>query len=249
MRHLKVLASYIPNFITLINLFMGCLSIVFAFQGKLMMAASLIFVAGLFDFFDGFAARALKAYSEMGKSLDSLADQVSFGLAPSVILYQILILAVVRLNPAYTFENASLLEYAVTFSAFLIAAFSALRLAKFNIDERQTNSFIGVPTPANAFLIASFPFILANSEAGKEILLNIYVLIPLIVFLSLLLTSEIPMLSLKIKNLKWEDNKALFVLSGVSFLLLIFLKTMAIPFIFCTYLIISMVDNSLKKGG
>jgi CDP-diacylglycerol---serine O-phosphatidyltransferase len=247
MRHLKVLVSCVPNFITLLNLFMGCLSIVFAFQGKLMVAASLIFAAGMFDFFDGFAARALKAYSEMGKSLDSLADQVSFGLAPSVILYQIMILAVTRLNPAYTFENASLLEYTVTFSAFLIAAFSALRLAKFNIDERQTSSFIGVPTPANAFLIASFPFILSNSGAGKEVLLNLYVLIPLIVFLSLLLTSEIPMLSLKIKTMKWEDNKALFVLLGVSVLLFIILKVIAVPFIFCTYLITSVVDNTFKK--
>lgn len=212
-----------------------------------MVAASLIFVAGVFDFFDGFAARALKAYSEMGKSLDSLADQVSFGLAPSVILYQIMIMAVIRLNPAYTFENASFLEYTVTFSTFLIAAFSALRLAKFNIDERQTSSFIGVPTPANAFLIASFPFIITNSEAGKEVLLNIYVLIPLIVFLSLLLTSEIPMLSLKIKTMKWEDNKALFVLLGVSVVLFIILKVNAVPFIFCTYLITSVVDNFLKK--
>ena len=249
MRLLKGFASYVPNFITLLNLFMGCLSIVFAFHGKLTIAATLIFMAGVFDFFDGFAARALKAYSEMGKSLDSLADQVSFGLAPSVILYQIMIMAVTRQNPAYTFENASLLEYIITFSAFLIAAFSALRLAKFNIDERQANSFIGVPTPANAFLIASFPFILTNSEVGKEILLTIYVLIPLIVFLSLLLTSEIPMLSLKIKNLKWEDNKALFVLLGTSLLLLIILKTLAIPFIFCTYLIISIANHYLKRSA
>jgi len=247
MRQLRVLISNIPNFITILNLLMGCFSIVFAFHGNLLIASSLIFLAGVFDFFDGFAARLLKAYSEMGKSLDSLADVVSFGIAPSVILYQIMVMAIIRLNPGYTFETSSLLEYFITCSAFLIAAFSALRLAKFNIDERQTSSFIGVPTPANAFLIASFPFIISNFELGKELLLNIYVLVPLIVFLSLLLTSEIPMLSLKTKSLKFKENKSLFILLGISLLLLIILKMSAVPIIFCMYLLISIIDNSLKR--
>ncbi len=247
MRQFRVITASIPNFITILNLLMGCLSIIFAFHGNLLVASSLIFIAGLFDFFDGLAARVLKAYSEMGKELDSLADIVSFGVAPSVILYQIMVMAVIKFNPEYTFETSSLLEYFITGSAFLIAAFSALRLAKFNIDERQTNSFIGVPVPANAFLIASFPFILSNCDFGKEVLLNIYVLIPLIVFLSLLLTSEIPMLSLKIKNLKFHDNKSLFVLSVLSLILLIVLKMLAVPIIFCLYLLISIIDSSLKR--
>lgn len=247
MKQFKVITSNIPNFITILNLLTGCLSIVYAFHGKLLIASSLIFIAGLFDFLDGMAARALKKYSEMGKSLDSLSDVVSFGVAPSVILYQILVMAVVKINPSYTFESSGLLEHFITGSAFLIAAFSALRLAKFNVDERQTSSFIGVPTPANAFLIASFPFILLNSDFCKEVFLNIYVLIPLIFILSLLLTSEIPMLSLKIKSFRFQNNKALFLLSGASLILLITLKMNAIPIIFCIYLLTSLIDNSLKK--
>ncbi|OZA56958.1 MAG: CDP-diacylglycerol--serine O-phosphatidyltransferase, partial [Sphingobacteriales bacterium 39-40-5] len=139
--------KHIPNSVTCLNLFSGCLGIVFAFQGNLIWASYAIVIAAVFDFFDGMLARLLKAYSDIGKELDSLADMVSFGVLPSVIIYQLF-----ALSPQIDFGADWL-----SFSAFIIAVFSALRLAKFNIDTRQSENFIGLPTPANALLIASFP--------------------------------------------------------------------------------------------
>ncbi len=246
MKQLRLYLSNIPNTITALNLLLGCISITYSFNGDLITASILIFIAGFFDYLDGLAARVLKAYSELGKSLDSLADMVSFGVAPSVILYQMIIMAMQKINPSYSFETASLLESIIIYTPFIIAVFSALRLAKFNIDERQTKSFIGVPTPANAFLIASFPFIIANYQLGSYLLLNIYILVPLIFILSFLLTSNIPMLSLKMSNIKFADNKAVFIIIALSVVLLIVLKMAAIPVIYCAYLIVSVIDNSLK---
>ncbi|HQS50964.1 MAG TPA: CDP-diacylglycerol--serine O-phosphatidyltransferase, partial [Daejeonella sp.] len=146
--------KHIPNSVTCLNLFSGCLGIVFAFQGNLIWASYAIVIAAVFDFFDGMLARLLKAYSDIGKELDSLADMVSFGVLPSVIIYQLF-----ALSPQIDFGADWL-----SFSAFIIAVFSALRLAKFNIDTRQSENFIGLPTPANALLIASFPLIIADSN-------------------------------------------------------------------------------------
>lgn len=241
MRNPNSITSNIPNFITSLNLFFGCMSIVLAFHDKLIWASVLIFAAGIFDFLDGLAARLLHAYSEFGKMLDSLADVVSFGVAPSSILF--VILQKSGLETSELFSGTFLLSC----SAFLIAVFSGLRLAKFNIDERQSTSFIGLPTPANAFLIASFPLIQLHNEAFSKLLLNPYILIPVIVILSLLLTSEIPMISLKFKNLSFKDNKSRFVLIVASVILLIVLQITAVPFIFILYLLISVIDNPQKK--
>jgi CDP-diacylglycerol---serine O-phosphatidyltransferase len=239
--------SHIPNLITSLNLMVGCVSIVLAFQEKIILASIFIFVAGVLDFFDGVAARLLNAYSEIGKMLDSLADVVSFGVAPSAILFNLINVAI---HPGYAgvdFRDSNWLEYLIPCSAFLIAVFSAFRLAKFNIDVRQTNSFIGLPTPANAFLIASLPFILKDSEFAQVFLLKIYFLLPLIVLLSFLLVSEIPMISLKFKNLTFRDNKPRYILLTASLLLLIFLNFLAVPIIFVLYLVISLVDSPQKQ--
>lgn len=234
----RSLKYHIPNFITSVNLLFGCLSIVFALQGKLIPASLLVFAAGILDFFDGFAARILHAYSEFGKMLDSLADVVSFGVAPSAILYMIL----------YGFFQGGCLglgsiQSLIPFTGFIIAIFSALRLAKFNIDDRQVSSFIGLPTPANAFLIASFPFIDLEDGFLSHLILHPYVLIPLIIVLSLLLVSEIPMISLKFKNVSFKDNRSRFILLFLSLVLLVFLRISAIPFIFLLYIVLSLVDN------
>jgi CDP-diacylglycerol--serine O-phosphatidyltransferase len=234
---------------------MGCLSIVFTFQGRLIPAAVCIFIAGVLDFSDGLAARLLKAGSEYGKIMDSLADVVSFGVAPSVMMFQLLNHAILRgygdvstdLTGFLNFETASPLEILVSFSAFMIAVFSALRLAKFHTDKRQTNYFVGMPTPANAFLIASMPFVLRDYEAISNILLKIYILIPLIVILSFLLVSEIPMISLKFKNLTFRDNKSRYILLLVAILLLIFFRISAYPLIFGLYLITSLIDNPQRN--
>ena len=241
----KSFKSHIPNLITSVNLLIGCISISLSFQNKdhLLLASILIFVAGIFDFFDGMAARVLHAYSEIGKMLDSLADVVSFGVAPSAILYKLLIISI---NPENTLNAPELLgwlEQVIPYTAFLIAIFSAFRLAKFNLDERQVNSFIGIPTPANAFLIASLPFILHDNIVLQGLILRIYVLVPMIVLLSILLISDIPMISLKFKDLTYKNNKSRYILLIISFVLLILLRFSAVPFIFLLYIIISLIDK------
>src|ERR1700761_7543560 len=146
----KRVKKHVPNAITCANLFSGCIGIVFAFQGDLIVAAYCVFLSAIFDFFDGFASRVLQSFSGIGKDLDSLADMVSFGVLPSVTLYELFL----QSPPA-----AGVGTY-LNFIAFLLPVFSALRLAKFNTDTRQAEIFIGLPTPANAILIASFPLLM-----------------------------------------------------------------------------------------
>ena len=239
--------SHIPNLITSINLLAGCISIALAFQDRIMLAAIFIFIAGVLDFFDGVAARLLNAYSEIGKMLDSLADVVSFGVAPSIILFNLLNISIHPGITGFNFDSINWIEYLIPLTAFLIAIFSAIRLAKFTIDDRQTSSFIGMPTPANAFLIASLPFILNDNSLMQGLLLKIYVLIPLIFVLSFLLVSEIPMISLKFKNLNYHENKSRFLLIILSLILIIFIRFSAAPIIFVLYLIISLIDKPVKQ--
>jgi CDP-diacylglycerol--serine O-phosphatidyltransferase len=260
--------KHFPNFITTLNLFSGCVSIAFAFAGYqyVWIAGVMIFVAAVFDFLDGFAARALKAYSELGKQLDSLADMVSFGIAPSVIALQLLNTSIGKMdshipfsdissiitgnNAANNFATYSATDFIITFSAFLIAIFSALRLAKFNIDTRQTESFIGLPTPANAMLFASLPLILhfEPSSLFINIILNTWILLFVILLQSFLLVSEIPLFSLKIKSLAWKENKTRFIFIIMSILLLILLRFKALPVIVLLYILSSVVSNMVCKA-
>ncbi|MDD4197909.1 MAG: CDP-diacylglycerol--serine O-phosphatidyltransferase [Paludibacter sp.] len=189
------LRKHIPNFITMLNLFSGSMAVYYAFNGNFTVSFFAILIAGLFDFLDGLAARALKAYSPMGKELDSLADVISFGLAPGVIVFSL-------------FEQSQLSEW-LKFAGFIIPVFSALRLAKFNIDENQSSSFIGLPTPANAIFWAG----MGHSFSGWLIETPWVVLI-LTLLLSGLLVSKLPMFSLKFKNLRWADNKIQYIFLG-----------------------------------
>ncbi|MGB4774576.1 MAG: CDP-diacylglycerol--serine O-phosphatidyltransferase [Daejeonella sp.] len=230
--------KHIPNSITCLNLFSGCLGIVYAFQGKLTYAAYAIIIAAVFDFFDGMLARLLKAYSPIGKELDSLADVVSFGVLPGVIVYH-LFLQAPQLEPVSPLLN---------FSAFIITVFSALRLAKFNIDTRQTENFIGLPTPANAMLIASLPLILMQDDFS----LSAYILNPFFLFIfslgmSLLLVAEVPLFSLKFKNLKFSENIYRYILLISSIILLILLKFVAVPLIIFLYFSLSLVQYKSNK--
>lgn len=180
--------KHIPNALTLCNLLCGCLGCMFAFEGKPMYTFYAVIASGVFDFLDGFSARLLKAYSGIGKELDSLADLISFALSPALTLYT-----------AYSLTAHSLPWLA--YSALLIAAFSALRLAKFNLDERQTRSFLGLPTPACAMLVIPLCAYAAGSDGTAARLVASEWFIPaLSVALSILLVSEIPMLSLKGKS-------------------------------------------------
>ena len=182
-----MIKKHIPNFITCLNLMAGSMAVYYAFQSDYLMVLILVSAAAVFDFFDGFAARMLKAYSDIGKELDSLADMVSFGLAPGALAFSLL--------------SASSLPSWVAFSGFLLPIFSALRLAKFNIDIRQTTSFLGLPTPANAIFWIGFAYSYTQMAIAHPV-----VVLVLIVFFSLLLVSELPMFSLKIVKLKDKQN-------------------------------------------
>jgi CDP-diacylglycerol--serine O-phosphatidyltransferase len=220
--------KHIPNAITLMNLLSGCLAVFYAFQGNYAMTLYLVLLAGLFDFLDGLAARLLKAYSPMGKELDSLADMVSFGLVPGVLVFSML--------------DGSAFPVWVKFTGFLIPLFSALRLAKFNIDENQTKSFIGMPTPANAFFWTGIAF--SFSAYMNELP---WLLISLTVLFSYLLVSPLPMFALKVSSLKWSDNKLQYIFLTGCILLIIFLGWSALAPIIAWYIISSAILSPLLK--
>jgi len=230
--------KHIPNAITCLNLFAGCLALYFAFKGELVVTAYLVGLAAVFDFLDGMVARLMGAYSEIGKQLDSLADMVSFGVVPGTIMFILLQRADASFFGIPT-DNFS-------FFGFLITVFSALRLAKFNIDTRQTTSFIGLPTPACTLVVASLPLILETSEGllAYEIILNPVVLVALTVILSYLLVAELPLFALKFKNFSWQDNAVRFIFLGLSIVLAVMLQFAAIPLIILLYILLSVVKRT-----
>ncbi|OFX45794.1 MAG: CDP-diacylglycerol--serine O-phosphatidyltransferase [Bacteroidetes bacterium GWC2_33_15] len=240
---------HIPNTITSLNLLSGCLSILLSFEGYILAAVYLIFFAAIFDFLDGMTARLLKVYSTLGKELDSLADVISFGAAPAFIVFQMMKTALYGTGQLPFYEYISAQEYLFLLIPFLIPVLSAVRLAKFNLDERQADSFIGLPTPANAlFFVSLFIVTLTNSNAFVlNLFYNKYFLAILIVIFSLLLVAEFPMFSLKFKNLGLRDNKIRYLFIGLSVILLILLHSIAVPVIIILYLILSAINNWIFK--
>jgi len=225
-----MIKKHIPNFITSLNLFTGCVAVLLAFKGNYQGAFIAILVSAVFDFFDGFAARMLKAYSPMGKELDSLADMVSFGLAPGAIVFSLL-------------SQTAISEW-LPYLAFLIPVFSGLRLAKFNIDERQTSSFIGLPTPANAIFWAGLAF-----SYSTFLVANVWILIAITIAFSLLLVAEIPMFSLKMKNSGWKNNQTqYFFLIGCILILGIF-GLNAFALLIGWYIVLSVVMLLIPKSN
>ena len=241
------LLKQVPNFITSLNVLAGCLSIVASHEGYYLLASAFIFAAALLDFMDGFFARILKAYSELGKQLDSLADMVSFGVAPAFIVYNLI--KSVLLIEEVSLEDLTPENIFYLGSPFLLVVFSGLRLAKFNIDNRQTNSFIGLPTPANAFLWASLPvvMIVTSSMAYYFVILNLKFLIPLIYIQCFLLVSPIPMFSLKFKNFKLKDNLVRYIFIVLVIFILVTLKIVALPLIIFLYITISIINSIISK--
>jgi CDP-diacylglycerol---serine O-phosphatidyltransferase len=237
--HKMSIKKHIPNFITLMNLFSGSLSILFFSQGNIELAAYMIFLSAIFDFLDGFAARALKAYSEIGVQLDSLADVVSFGVAPGFIIYHLIL------------ESHGRQEYMlfgldiVPLIALLIPLVAALRLAKFNVDDRQTESFLGLPTPASGLLIASLPLMKMQLYEGQSlfymVITNTYFYIGIAAVLSILMISELPLFGLKFKSSKIKGNEIRFLFLLASVIMLITLQFVAIPFIILLYLFLSLL--------
>ena len=244
------------------------MAIVFAFNGNLVWAAYLVGIAAVLDFLDGFVARALKQYSPIGKDLDSLADMVTFGVVPGVVMFQLMRFgcSVYDGGPgAWGANKTDLLFYPLAFVAFLIPLFSALRLAKFNNDTRQSDSFIGVPTPANSILICSLPLILQSEDllcyykdpAGMagvcvyepsrlEFLAHPYFLVGVTAVMCFLLISEIPLFALKFKNFKWKGNEIRYSFLAVAVIMLVLLKFIALPLIIVLYVLMSVVNNMVK---
>ncbi len=236
---------HIPNSITSLNLLSGCLSVVLAFEGYLLFAVYMIFLSAILDFLDGMTARLLNVYSKVGKELDSLADVVSFGVAPSVIVYFLMKAALFNASYIPPIENIPFKEMLLLISPFLIAVFSGIRLAKFNIDERQNGSFIGLPTPANALFFVSLYIIslVTDHFLILNLIQNELFLVILIIAFSLLLVAEFPMFSLKFKTLGLKGNKIRFIFIGLSAILLISLQSIAIPVIVILYILLSAFNN------
>ncbi len=239
------LKKHIPNTITSLNLLSGCISIALAFEGYMLLAVYMIFLAAFFDFMDGMSARLLKAYSIVGKELDSLADIVSFGIAPSVIVFHLMKISLFKTVHLPPIENLTITEILFLLIPFFIAILSGVRLAKFNVDERQTESFIGLAVPANAIFFVSLYLVsvITTNDFLLAVLKNKYVLSVLVILFSLLLVTEFPMFSLKFKNLGFQGNKIRYIFIVLSVILLISLHTIAIPIIIIIYILLSAINN------
>lgn len=230
--------KHIPNSITLVNLFCGCMAIVFASRLDFEMAFYMVCLGIFFDFFDGFFARLFKVSGPLGLQLDSLADMVTSGVMPGYIMFHLLS------NSQHEISASPW----IPFLGFIITLGSCYRLAVFNLDTRQTNSFIGLPTPANALFILSLPLVLKYSDSLfiLEIFTNQGVLLAITLFSAYILNAEIPLFSLKIKKFNLKDNALQIVFLVLSFLLLIFFQYLGIPLVIIGYVLLSILSNTFK---
>ncbi|OLY94952.1 CDP-alcohol phosphatidyltransferase [Cnuella takakiae] len=254
------MVGQIPNLFTLLNLVFGCIAIVFILQTgetivvlentgatqvvmpeRMTWGAIFLFAAAVVDFLDGFLARMLKASSEMGKQLDSLSDVVSFGVAPGMILYQLL-----RLSYAQG-ENGLDTSMLLFVPAFLFSGAVAWRLAKFNIATNQSTSFIGVPSPAAGLFVASFPLIIWFDKFGiQQLFINQWFLYAVILVLAYLMTCNRRFMALKFSDFSFQNNLLKYILLAVSLVALVILKWLAVPVIFVLYLVISFFSKEEK---
>ena len=231
---------HLPNALTCLNLLCGCLALTFIFRGELVTGAYFVGIAAVADFFDGLLARALRVSSPIGKDLDSLADMVSFGVVPGVIMFKLL---------SHAAEYGGIAAW-LPYASFIITIFSALRLAKFNNDTRQTTSFIGLPTPACTLVVASLPLILAQDSFDlKNIILNPWLLLGLTVLLSGLLVAELPLFALKFKNLRWLGNRRRFIFVALALILVITLHAAGIPLAVLLYVLLSVPGRVRSRDG
>ncbi|MEX0287833.1 MAG: phosphatidylcholine/phosphatidylserine synthase [Flavobacteriaceae bacterium] len=245
--------QHIPNAITLLNVLSGCIATVFAVLNQLEIAALFVFIGITFDFLDGLAARVLKAQGALGLQLDSLADVITSGLVPGIVMFQLFGMSSAG---GWNIDTASGLSWAdlkvsfLPFLGFLITLASAYRLAKFNIDETQTTSFVGLPTPANALLILSLPLILLyhSNDTLNGIILNPWVLIGLTLLSCYLLNSRIKLFALKFKNWSFKDNALRYIFIIVSLVLLMTIKFLAVPAIIAFYILSSLLSNMTEDS-
>ena len=240
--------KHIPNALTLLNLLSGLLALIAIFNGFYDHAFIFVSLGIFFDFWDGFLARKFGVAGPLGVQLDSLADMVTSGVVPGLLMYK-LFDTIQQNQPEYMLTEETFYMGVIPYFGFLITLASCYRLANFNIDTRQTNSFIGLPTPANAMLIISIPMIqyFGRYEWINVALDNPYVLLAITLISAFLLNAEIPLFSLKFKKLNWAEAKLQISFTVFAVIMLILLKFVAIPLIIISYIILSLVLNSLSK--
>ena len=242
----------IPNLITALNLLCGCLAILFVVSGDLVISSFLVIAGMFFDFFDGLVARLLHVQSKLGVQLDSLADMVSFGVVPGLMMFQLLNKSLMPQELRTGFEATETFKgfepgmSFIPFIGMLIIIASAYRLAKFNIDTRQSDNFIGLPTPANTLLIISLPLIFQYQYSPflEQVIFNHWFLIALTIVSSLLLNAEIKLFSLKFKSWDFNANQVRYIFLALSVAAIIALKFIAIPFIIIIYIVVSLLRKS-----
>jgi CDP-diacylglycerol---serine O-phosphatidyltransferase len=244
LKHKKVneIKKNIPNALTCGNLICGIFGILNVFNDDLIQASIFIGIALIFDWLDGFIARLLHVSSPIGKELDSLADMVTFGVLPAFMM-----LKLIEGSCTTGTCTVGLGGFYKPYIAFALAVFSALRLAKFNVDTRQSHSFIGVPTPANAMVVASFPLIMLFHPEFSKYIIQFNVLVIYCIVMSYLLVAELPLFALKFKNFGWADNQIKFIFLILSVILLIILKFVAIPAIIFLYVLMSVFQNMMEQ--
>ena len=231
--------KYVPNLITLSNLLCGTVAIVFAVRGTIDWAALFVAIGIFLDFFDGFFARLLHVKSEIGLQLDSLADMVTSGVVPGIVMFQLLN------NSTYVLQTEGTFAMLLPYFGFLITLASAYRLANFNIDTRQTSGFIGLPTPANTMFILSLPLILQYqpTELFGSLLHNMWVLLGITLLSAYLLNAEIALFALKFSDYSFKNNALKYVFLALCVILLLSLKIIAIPLIILLYIILSLLPK------
>jgi CDP-diacylglycerol--serine O-phosphatidyltransferase len=239
--------AQIPNLFTMLNLFCGCVAVVMVADYKFELAFYFVCLGIFFDFFDGFFARKFGVAGPLGVQLDSLADMVTSGVVPGFVMYRLM--AFSKEFMLVTVGDGFFDYYKLYFLGFIITLGACYRLAKFNIDERQSDSFIGLPTPANALFITSLPLVIAayqNNQLLVEILMNKSFLVAITILSAYVMNAEIPLFSLKIKDFSFAKYKLQIFFLTVSVLLLILLQIVAVPLIIIIYVLLSILDNQFK---
>ena len=237
------LKKHIPNVLTLGNLSCGALAIILTFEGDILLACIFAGIGLLFDFLDGFVARLLKVSSPLGKELDSMADMVTFGVLPAIIMYHLMMSSTCVTGTC----TGIIPKYHLPYTAILLAASAGLRLAKFNIDTRQSETFIGLPTPAMAMVVISLPVIQSFDQLPSDLILQPKALLLLTIFLAYLMNAEIELIALKFKSTSFFDNIWKWILIAGCILFLLIFQWIGIPACILFYVAISAVKNSFFK--
>ena len=237
--------KHIPNLITLGNLFCGTIATIYAVQADFVFAGLFVILGILFDFFDGFAARLFHVSGELGKQLDSLADMVTSGVVPGIIMLKLI--EVNTINASNSFFDNSILG--ISLVGLVLTLGACYRLAKFNIDTRQSDIFIGLPTPAMSLFVISLPLIqqYSNIEFALNLITNNYFLIAITILLTYLMNAQLPLFSLKFKDYSVKNNLIKYVFLIASLLMIIFLQYISIPLIIIVYVVLSVISNFSKK--